>query len=256
MRTALKSRKRKRSITGSIKPKRITNRTRRVGKALHEKHLVSHLVAGLVGRSSKNDQIEILRELDCFQGVADVVTGTYNGYRLFPKTGSAKLRLMSFSTAKVLAALSGKKTSHSQKIAASTALSESTVKRELQLLRRLQVVGSGPKGRIIVSHPIRPPFKQIEAFEVKVKDWKSGIYQARNYKSFANKVSVALPLSRATRLRGKLDQFRRMRVGLVGITPTGDVKWFLRPRYQKPISSARNFLASVRLLAETQTRPV
>jgi hypothetical protein len=224
----------------------------RVGASRDEKRLVSNLIAAIRRLPGARKNVEVVSELDCFQGVADVVAGTYNGYRLFPNSPNPRLGSLSFSTAKVLAALSGKRTSSVSKIVLATGLSSSTVRKELALLNRLRLIENTRDGRISIIHPIRPPFKQIEAFEVKVKDWRGGIYQARNYKSFANKVSVVLPLRRATRLRKRLHDFRKMRVGLLAIAPSGDLKWFLKPRHRKPISSARNFLASVRLLRQAR----
>ncbi len=129
-----------------------------------------------------------------------------------------------------------------------TGLSKATVRKELKLLQELRILKMTKKGQVSVRHEVRPPFKEITAYEVKVKDWKSGIYQARNYKSFAHKVNVALPLNRAKLLKKRLEIFRRMRVGLLGISASGDLKWFLHPRRQKPISGARNFLAAISLL--------
>ena len=197
-------------------------------------------------RNSKKDAV-VTSELDCFQGVADVVIGTHNGYRLLPRITKNTLNLLSFSTSKVLSALTDRKRSSVPQIVQATGLSASTVRSELNVLRKLSILHI-KNGQISILHVIRPPFKEIEAFEVKVRDWKSGIYQARNYKSFAHKVSVALPLARAVVLKKRLPEFRRMRVGLLGIGPTGELRWFLRPRRHRPISGPRTFLAAISLL--------
>ena len=224
-----------------------------MGVARDEKHLVNALIAALEKTHDKKTTI-VAAELDCFQGVADVVSGTYNGYRLIPKITANKLRLLSFSTSKILSALAIRRKSSIPKVMQATGLSRSTIRKELSLLQNLGILSAGNGDRLSILHPIRPPFKEIEAYEVKVKDWKSGIYQARNYKSFAHKVSVALPLDRARLLKSKFPEFRMMRVGLVGITPRGKLKWFLKPRRRRPISSPRNFLAAVSLLRSAQNQ--
>jgi hypothetical protein len=218
----------------------------KIGVPIEEKLLVTKLIQAIGKRPLKHKTI-IASELDCFQGIADVVAGTYNGYRLFPNVTSKKLSRLSFSTSRILFALSGKKKIDISQISRITGLSTSTIRAELSLLKKLQIL-EVENGQVAIRHVIRPPFNEIEAYEVKVKDWKSGIYQARNYRSFAHKVSVALPMARAALLKERLQEFRRMRVGLVGISPKGDLKWILRPRRQRPISGSRNFLAAVSLL--------
>lgn len=242
------------NVSQTVKRRRKPNFVNKVGVAKDEKRLVSHLIAAIETNRSSAKNVIVVSELDCFQGVADVVAGTFNGYRLLPKHPKNTLHLLSFSTARILSALADRKKSNISKIVQATGLSTPTIRKELRLLQRLGILQTGSGGRISILHLIRPPFKEIEAYEVKVKDWKNGIYQARNYKSFAHKVSVALPLARATLLKKRLPEFRRMRVGLLGIGPTGKVKWFVKPRRQSPISGPRSFLAAVSLL-RTDRRP-
>lgn len=223
-------------------------RVNSVGVPGREKHLVTALIAAIRRKAAPRKSVVVTREMDCFQGVADVVTGTYNGYRLFPHNARTNLHLLSFSTAKVLSCLVGRRTANIKTIADASGLAISTIKKELAVLRKMEMLRARTGSLVSIAHGIRQPFKEIAAFEVKVKDWKSGIYQARNYRSFAHKVSVALPLNRARLLRKRLNDFRRMRVGLLGIGPAGDLEWFLKPRRQRPISNPRSFLAAINLL--------
>jgi hypothetical protein len=180
--------------------------------------------------------------------VADLVVGTYNGHKLFPSTAKPNVALISLSTTRVLSALAGKKRSTLDNISRVSGLSQPTVRKQLAILSRFGLLKVRDLGRVSITHEIRPPFKEILAFEVKMKDWRSGIYQARNYKSFAHKVAVVLPLGRAVLLKSRMLDFRRMRVGLVGVAPNGELKWLRKPHRQKPTSSPRNFLAAVRLM--------
>jgi hypothetical protein len=227
----------------------------RVGIAKDERKLVTNLIATIKKSSGPKRNLVVASELDCFQGVADVVVGTANGYRLFPNLNKDELRRLSFSTSKILYALAGRKKSTMQNILRITGLSTPTIRKQLSFLEQMDVLQTKSDGRVSIVNAIHPPFKQIEAYEVKVKDWRSGIYQARNYKAFAHKVSVALPLARARLLKSKLHEFRRMRVGLLGIGPTGQLKWFLKPRRLRPISGSRNFLAAVSLLRNQREDP-
>lgn len=222
-----------------------------IGISTKERRLVAALRGALRRSSHPRRNVIFCSELDCFQGVADLVVGIKNGYDLLPKTNPRKqYEGFSFSTAKVLAALQGRKFHSVSDTSRITGLSEDTVRKQLNTLRSLGVVGVHRKGFVKTIRVVRPLFREIAAFEVKVKDWKSGLHQARNYKSFAHRVSLALPLRRAVALKSQAKIFRRFGVGLVGIGKAGKLVWILKPPKLKPISPARNFLASIRLLAE------
>jgi len=220
-----------------------------VGKPRQERRLVRDLWLALGKDSSAKDRRLITSELDCFQGVADLVSATRNGQRLVPMGMSPRaLGPSSFSIAKVLSALSQRKVAGIRTIAQTTGLTPQTVRRQLSILRELRIIKLKPNGTVNVLHQIGCPFKEIDAYEVKVRDWKSGLRQALNYRCFANRVFLAMPLNRANSLREHLGIFRRFNVGLVGIDKNGALVWLRKGRRQRPISLARNFLASIRLL--------
>lgn len=194
-------------------------------------------------------------ELDCFQGVADLVTGFANGHQILPRRSDNKaLKSFSFTTAKVLSILEGRRAAEVSEVVRATGLSRETVLKQLSTLRRFALVDVTQKGKILVTHKIRSPFREIAAYEVKVRDWKSGLHQARNYRSFAHRVTLALPLARAQKVRKYLSVFRQFKVGLLGIGNRGQMVWLLKPRKLKPISPARNFLASIYLLTNGAPR--
>jgi hypothetical protein len=220
-----------------------------IGVSKAERRLVSSLLKGLARRSLHSPGERFCLELDCFQGVADVVIATPNDDMFLPATVTTRmLKRFSLSTAKVLAALRGQKLTHLSQVEEATGLSQKTIRKQLRLLERFQILTAEGEGQIRVGRAIRPPFREIAAFEAKVKDWKSGLRQARSYRSFAHRVSLALPLGRAESMRKEIQVFRRFNVGLVGVGRQGEIKWINRSRRTKPISPARNLLASVYLL--------
>ena len=82
---------------------------RTIGVPKEERELVTSLAAALKRADPRSKKNLICTEVDCFQGVADIVVGKVNGYRLFPRnTSTRKLELITLSTAKVLSALSGR----------------------------------------------------------------------------------------------------------------------------------------------------
>jgi DNA-binding transcriptional ArsR family regulator len=225
---------------------------RRVGVSKAEARLVAALRTALANESALSHRPRIYAlELDSFRGVADLVVGESNGHLLLPSgTPRRQLTAFSLSTARVLAALGRKKATRISEIAKCSGLSDSTVRGQLRKLKDAGIVQSEAEGQIQVLHRVSPPFYELVAFEVKVKDWKSGLRQARNYRSFANRTYLALPLDRAEAVKKHREMFKRFKVGLVGIGKTGTVQWFVKPRRSTPISPAHNFYASILLLKQ------
>jgi hypothetical protein len=218
-----------------------------VGVARGEKRLVQSLLYGLKRNKRLGTKVIFSSEVDCFQGIADLVYAIPSGNGFVPAPTNRRLPRFSFSTAKVVAALSGRSSTTRQKLANETGLTPNTIARQLLLLRKMGIVGNHANGRLTIKRPVKHPFEVTTAFEVKVKDWTSGIYQARNYRSFADEVFLALPLRTANRLSKREKLFRRLRVGLVGIGERGELAWLIKSRRQRPVSAARSFYVALNL---------
>jgi hypothetical protein len=222
-----------------------------VGVARAEKRLVGSLVRALKRNTGSSRRIVLSSEVDCFQGVADVVRGVASGHALVSDAKPHDLLKFSFSTAKVLAALAGKKETTKERLVQETGLTRNTIARQLLVLRRSDLIDDIKNDRIVVTRKVEHPFREMIAFEVKVKDWGTGIYQARNYRSFAHEVFLALPLERAKRLGSRTQLFRRLKVGLVGIGKRGELIWLIKSPRRKPVSPGRSFLAAFHLMRDS-----
>ena len=110
----------------------------------------------------------------------------------------------------------------------------------------------GDKVRLVRS--TRTPFKEVMAFEVKVADWRHGLYQATHYRAFANKVALALPSRKAEVVAQQKEIFKLFGIGLVGIERSGVLKWYIRPVSRKPASPSRMLLGYVEILKRRQAR--
>jgi hypothetical protein len=218
-----------------------------VGVARAEKRLVQSLLHGLKNEKKLGARVIFSSEVDCFQGVADLVYAIPNGHSFISTRNNPKHARFSLSTAKVVAALSGRKSTTRQKLANETGLTPNTISKQLPLLRKMGIIANHSNGRVPIKRLVKHPFKATTAFEVKVKDWTSGIYQARNYRSFADEVFLALPLPTAKRLSRRERLFKRLRVGLVGIGKHGELVWFIKSPRRKPISAARSFFVALNL---------
>jgi DNA-binding MarR family transcriptional regulator len=225
-----------------------------VGVPKVEARLVALLRRALIKEATGSLRTSVTAvELDSFQGVADLVIGEFNGMHILPRTiPRNRLKVFSFSTAKVLAALDRRKVIRVSEIAGKSGLSLATVRKELRKLRENKIIDIQRPDRVRILHVVSPPFKELVAFEVKVKDWKSGLRQARSYKSFANQTYLALPEDRAKVLKDHIKILKRFNVGLVGVGSDGRLHWHARARRSKPISLARYYYASLQLLIDAR----
>ena len=88
-----------------------------------------------------------------------------------------------------------------------------------------------------------PIAKEVIAIEAKIKDWKRGVLQASRYKSFADKVYLALP--KETIKSVNLELLRSLNVGLISYDPKSNQKEvILECSTSKPIFEyKRNFVS-------------
>jgi len=82
-----------------------------------------------------------------------------------------------------------------------------------------------------------PIAEEIIAIEAKLKDWKRGFVQANRYKSFANKVYLAIPSEKAHLVNRAL--LKKHNVGFIAFDArSSEIKKAVHPRAARP----RNFL--------------
>jgi hypothetical protein len=88
-----------------------------------------------------------------------------------------------------------------------------------------------------------PIAEETIAIEAKLRDWRRGFLQANRYKSFANKVYLAIPAERGHLVDQRL--LRRHNVGLILFdTKTTHLQEIIRPRFAKPRNKTKHSLAS------------
>lgn len=96
---------------------------------------------------------------------------------------------------------------------------------------------------------------KIWAFELKLSNWKRALFQALQYKAFANYVVVVLPLEKEELLRQNILRFHDMNVGvLLFDTNSGSSKWLNRPQKEQPVSKWQNLLLFCKLAQQETVR--
>ena len=89
-----------------------------------------------------------------------------------------------------------------------------------------------------------PMTSEVVAIEAKLNDWKRGILQANRYKSFADKVYLALP-ERSAHLVD-VSMLKKLNVGLYVLRETGKVIEKVRAsKRSKPLSDKRNYVSEL-----------
>lgn len=82
-----------------------------------------------------------------------------------------------------------------------------------------------------------PSNDTIWAFELKLSNWKRALFQALQYKAFANYSVVVFPHEKEKVLRQNLSAFKEFNVGvLLFDSKSQKSKWLIRPQKEKSIS--------------------
>ncbi|MDH4161538.1 MAG: hypothetical protein OEW15_02450 [Nitrospirota bacterium] len=103
------------------------------------------------------------------------------------------------------------------------------------MARELHVPGLGIAD--IVSVCISPRKKTLQAFEMKIRDWRKALAQSYRYKYFADSVYVVLPPDEADKAKQALSDFRTFNVGLWAFdAESGIINKIYSPKKDKPIS--------------------
>ena len=77
---------------------------------------------------------------------------------------------------------------------------------------------------------------RVLSFEMKLTNWRKALAQAFRYQAFSHYSYVVMDQFYVRRALLHLDRFERANIGLVGISVTGDLEWYHRPRYRRPYS--------------------
>lgn len=73
---------------------------------------------------------------------------------------------------------------------------------------------------------------RLDAFEFKLSDWRKGVSQAARYRSYCHRSFLVLPDIICKRIFPFLDEFRAVKIGLIGFDSGNGVieRYFIPPR--------------------------
>ncbi|MEK6700262.1 MAG: hypothetical protein AABZ10_14620 [Nitrospirota bacterium] len=126
---------------------------------------------------------------------------------------------------------------------------------EFDIARELHIPGLGIAD--IVSICISPRKKTLQAFEMKIRDWRKALAQSYRYKYFADSVYVVLPPDEADKAKLDLSIFRAINVGLWAYnSESGVIDKIFNPKKDKPKSAAAHVKALTLLGHQLTALPV
>ena len=177
---------------------------------------------------------EILyKEVICQQGIADFVGLTSDSF-------VKKYRFVDFtsneSCSLVLSCLKYKAGRSKNYLKKQTDLTDGTLNRVIrELVINKYVVEMDNLYYLAI--PNMGAKENTWAFELKLSNWKRAIFQALQYKAFANYSVVVFPFEKEKILKGNMESFQELNIGvLLFSTENHNAKWLCHPKKEKPIS--------------------
>jgi DNA-binding Lrp family transcriptional regulator len=178
----------------------------------------------------------ILREVDCWQGRADLVHVNIKGLNpVFP----SKLALLANLTyAQILSLLHYKSGRTFTFIKNKIGLADSTIKKALKELIKEGIILRNPSGSYILHENFTIPTVVFNAYEAKLHNWKRALYQAIQYYGFAQYSWVVMPEKYIRPAILNIGMFEANGIGLIGVCETGNYTTYLKAKKNQPSRKA------------------
>lgn len=186
----------------------------------------------------------VLKEVMCKQGIPDFIatTGTMP-QKQYLKIMRNIFRNSTESSARILSVLKYAAPRTENYIIRTSGLSQKTVRRILNKFTHASIVLK-KHNAYILSSKWNLGSMEFWAFELKLNDWKRALFQALQYKAFADRVIIVFPKNKETVLRQNIEKFKMLKVGvMVFDLETKKSKILLKPLKSGPLSRDHRFFA-------------
>ena len=195
---------------------------------------------------------KILKEMDCLQGRPDFV-GSFNDSTFIPMDLKDRLAsaLRTPSLAQILSLLHYAAPRSRKYLLRKSGLSIPVTRRSIKILESHELVKQDGKSGYLLPSSFPKMRWELWAFEVKVDHWKRALYQALQYRAFANRVSVVLPERWIHRIEQNINRFRLLNVGVIALDADKRlIRFIVRPKKSSPSSRFHYFYALGKFLHE------
>lgn len=203
-----------------------------------EESLVFVLEALLIQKDKyfKDKNKKILKEMDCWQGRADLVVAEIKDKEILSKEKA--MLLSNLTNAQIISLLHRKAPRTLNFLINRTGLTESTVRRSLRLLLNEGIVMENSNKSYILHPDFKIPKVVFNAYEVKLYNWRRALYQATQYFGFANNSWVVMPKKYISPALHNIELFKANGVGLISIDENGKVLTHLKAKQNQPNKKA------------------
>ena len=175
----------------------------------------------------------IYREIVCQQGIADFVGLTSASF--IRNNAFGELSSLDCSS-QVLSLLKYKSGRSIKYLRERTGISEVTMARTLKdMISKNYISFKNDLYYLTNTNIINRT--DIWAFELKLSNWKRAIFQALQYKAFANYAVVVFPIKKEKLIKENLESFQKLNIGvLLFDAETSESKWLSRAKKESPMS--------------------
>jgi hypothetical protein len=196
-----------------------------------EENLVTVFESYLVN-NMKNKNYSIMKELDCWQGRADIVQVFHeSNFEFNAKQG---LILINLTNARIVSLLHYKSPRTMDFLEKRTYLNINTLKKTIRELLKNEIIINTNTGSFLLHPSFKIPNICFEAYEAKLSNWKRALYQAIQYKGFACSSSVIMPSKHIPNVLNHKKDFEINGIGLLEMKVDGSVKIHIKAKKSRP----------------------
>lgn len=174
----------------------------------------------------------VLREVDCWQGRADLVSAKINGDYCI-NLEQAEL-LSNLTNAQVISLLHYKAPRSLKHLVQKLALTEATIRRSLSSLKKASIIEINENEKVVLNNNFVLPKVEFNAYEAKLHNWKRAFYQATQYYGFSHYSWVIMPEKFIKPALKNRELFIENGVGLIGLNNDGKKRTYIKAHKNQP----------------------
>ncbi|WP_060679466.1 hypothetical protein [Virgibacillus halodenitrificans] len=174
----------------------------------------------------------VLREVDCWQGRADLVSAKIIGeYNI--NIEQAEL-LSKLTNAQIISLLHYKAPRSLRYIVEKLALTETTIKRAINTLKKANIIDTKDNNTYTLCNTFILPNVEFNAYEAKLHNWRRAFYQATQYFGFSHYSWVIMPEKYIKPALKNSELFTENGVGLIGLDNKGKKIVYVKANKNQP----------------------
>lgn len=197
----------------------------------------------------------ILREVDCWQGRADVVKAIIKSDRSILNFEQTSV-LRNYACANMISLLHKKAPRSKSFLQKYMGLSNATINKCIGQLSKVGIIQQTLTGTYVINESFSLPKVELWAYEAKLTNWKRALYQASQYKAFSNYSYVVMPKEGIEPAIKNIKAFKINNIGLIQVEESGLYKIIYKPIKIKPRKKSYNIIGIAQVLQELEKKTI